>query len=76
MEEESNSGESVYYSVGSDSASDSGDEEEGGPENSRTRSRRGGLLAVVDDVPLSSRVPLWVAGAGRAVGPVHPGEVF
>ena len=79
MEEESSSGESVCYSVGSNSGSDSGDEEEGGPVNSRTRSRRGGLLAVVDDVPLSLRVHGWVAGAGRrdlhAVGPVHQGEV-
>ncbi len=80
LEEESSSGaSSVYYSFG---GSDCGDEEESEPVSSRTRSRHGGLLAVLDAAgpSVDASVACWVAsarqhGLSHTEAGLHTGEV-
>ena len=67
MEEESSSGES-FYSAGGDSESADTD----GPVSSRTRSRHGGLLAVVDAVPPDPRRHVWGSQPCQPVSHYRP----
>ncbi len=84
-EEGSSSGESVYFSAGSDSNDFDGDDidgkgidqdqEEGGPVSSRTRSRHGRLLVVVDGTSSTRQVNGEERSSGDAGGQLHACQV-